>query len=220
VQLGHELVAIDIADRALHFTGGATVPFDRAVYTLPLHLVAQLVDGAPPAVVDACTSLRYQGILCVNVAVSRPHLSHMHWIYYYEDAFPFHRLSFPANFSPENVPEGKSSISVEVAYKPEEPLDEDALVAQTIAGLIRAGVLGGEDEIEFVDARQIAPAYVIYDLDHAGNVATIRDWLAEQQIFAAGRFGEWQYLNMDHAMRSGREVARSLLAGRTQRGPD
>jgi protoporphyrinogen oxidase len=59
---------------------------------------------------------------------------------------------------------------------------------------------------------------VIYDLDHARNVALIREWLAGFRISTAGRFGEWQYLNMDHAMRSGRDAAREILARRVVGG--
>ena len=38
------------------------------------------------------------------------------------------------------------------------------------------------------------------------------EWLAEQRIWTAGRFGEWQYHNMDHAMRSGQMAAHAILA--------
>ncbi|MGH3109627.1 MAG: hypothetical protein ACRDQT_01765, partial [Gaiellaceae bacterium] len=69
-----------------------------------------------------------------------------------------------------------------------------------------------DDRVELVHAQEIFPAYVIYDLDHAANLGTVRSWLAEQGIVPAGRFGEWQYFNMDHAMKSGREAARTLAA--------
>jgi protoporphyrinogen oxidase len=218
IHLERRLERIELPDRTLHFDDGSAVAFDTAVYTLPLHLVAELIPSVPPEVADACAALRYQGILCVNVAVDAPSLSELHWVYFYEDTFPFHRLSFPANFSPENVPRGKSSISIEVAYSPDRPVEVDSVVERTLAALRTARILGEDRAVEFVETAEILPAYVIYDLDHARNVATIRDWLAEQRIFAVGRFGEWQYLNMDHSMRSGREVARAILARRRVAG--
>jgi UDP-galactopyranose mutase len=218
LHLNRRLERIELSPSRLHFTDGSTVAFDHAVYTLPLHRVAELMPAAPQEIVDACAALRYQGILCVNVAVDAPALSDMHWVYFYEDAFPFHRLSFPANFSPANVPPGKSSVSIEVAYSPDRPLDVDDLVERTLAALRAANILDADHAVEFVDTAEILPAYVIYDLDHARNVALIRDWLAEAHIFAAGRFGEWQYLNMDHAMRSGRDTAREILARRVVGG--
>jgi protoporphyrinogen oxidase len=218
VHLNRCLERIELPERTLHFSDGSTVPFDQAVYTLPLHKIAELLPSAPPDVLRACRALRYQGILCVNVAVDTPSLSSLHWVYFYEEDFPFHRLSFPANFSPANVPAGKSSLSIEVAYSPDRPLDVDDLVERTLSALRTSKILHEDHEVEFVDAVPILPAYVIYDLNHAANVALIRDWLAESGISAVGRFGEWQYLNMDHSMRSGRDAAREILARRAVDG--
>jgi protoporphyrinogen oxidase len=99
-----------------------------------------------------------------------------------------------------------------VAFRAGEKVDGEAKAAETVAALISAGVLTEDDRIELVQAKAIEPAYVIYDLDHAENVEIIRAWLAEHGILIAGRFGEWQYANMDHAMRSGMNAARAFVA--------
>jgi UDP-galactopyranose mutase len=211
-RLGAEIERLDPQRRSFTLVGGETIEFERAVYTLPLNHLARLVPDLPPRVAAACSGLSYQGILCVDVGVDRPALSPYHWVYYYEDLFPFHRLSFPANFSAANVPEGKGSISLEVAFRAGEKVDGEAKAAETVAALISAGVLTEDDRIELVQAKAIEPAYVIYDLDHAENVEIIRAWLAEHGILIAGRFGEWQYANMDHAMRSGMNAARAFVA--------
>ena len=54
---------------------------------------------------------------------------------------------------------------------------------------------------------------MIYTLDHEAAVGTILAWLAEKGIHTVGRFGEWQYFNMDDAIASGRDAVRSLQAG-------
>ena len=158
--------------------------------------------------------MRYQGIYCVNVGVDREAISDKHWIYYYENEFPFHRLSLPANFSPDCVPPGKSSIATEVAFSEVRPLDKDTAVEKTIDGLVAAGLITPDDNISLVHTEEILPAYIIYDLNHAKYVAIIRDYLGEHGIRTVGRFGEWQYFNMDHSMRSGKTAADEILADR------
>lgn len=214
VHLGHELERIELPERRLVFANGRVVPYEHAIYTLPLSELQRLVPGMPPAVERACAELSFQGILCVNLGIDRERISDLHWVYFYEDGFPFHRLSYPANFSEANVPPGKSSISLEVAFSPGAPLDEEAVVSSTIDALRAARILRDDDCVELVHTVWIAPAYVIYDLRHAQNVATVESWLAENGILAAGRFGEWQYFNMDHAMLSGSRAARAVAAGR------
>ena len=88
------------------------------------------------------------------------------------------------------------------------------MITQTIEGLRRAGILAKDDEVELVHAEEISPAYVIYDLEHRANVGEIRSWLESQRVWTAGRFGEWGYLNMDHAMASGRAAAEAILRSR------
>jgi UDP-galactopyranose mutase len=212
LSLGREMRQIDLSKRVLALADGDEIPFDRLLLTLPLCSLPEWIAELPDAVETACRRLAYQGILNINIGVKRPSLSDKHWVYFYEDEFPFHRLSFPGNFSPHNVPEGRSSVSTEVAYSPHRQLDREGHVERTIAALQLAGILDPDDEIELVLAEEISPAYVIYDLEHQANVTLIRTWLREQGIWTAGRFGEWQYFNMDHSMKSGKTAAEAILA--------
>lgn len=218
VHLEKEVERIEVASRAVVFQDGERVAFERMIFTLPLSQLASLVPDLPPRVSDACAALRYQGIYCLNLGIDRPDISKMHWVYFYEEGFPFHRLSFPANFAPHNVPAGKSSISMEIAFSDARPLDRERVVDEAIVALRTAGILSPDDQVELVHTQEILPAYVIYDLGHAANVAVIRSWLAEHEILLAGRFGEWQYFNMDHAMSSGRDAARAVARQRDRSG--
>jgi protoporphyrinogen oxidase len=216
VHLNRRAERIELPGKNLVFAGGETVPFDRLILSLPLSGLPGFVRGMPPEVERACRGLSYQGIYCINLGIDRPDISDKHWVYFYEDPFPFHRLSFPATFSPDTVPPGKSSIATEVAFSRHRPLDRDAAVERTIAALRLAGILTGDDRIELVHTAEISPAYVIYDLEHKKNVALIRAWLRENGIWSVGRFGEWQYFNMDHSMRSGKTAAEEILASRVR----
>jgi protoporphyrinogen oxidase len=217
VRLEREVERIDVSTREITFRDGTRVAFDRMIYTLPLCTLDTFVPDLPKPIRAACSNLRFQGIYCVNLGIDRRDISDKHWIYFYEDGFPFHRLSFPGNFTPHNVPPGKSSISMEIAFSDTAPLDRDRAVEDAIAALVSAGILHSDDDIELVHAEEILPAYVIYDLDHAANLDLIRSWLAEHDILLAGRFGEWQYLNMDHAMKSGMNAANTMVRARQGR---
>ena len=213
VELEQRVERIDVRRRVISLAGGEELGYRDLIFTLPLVALPQLIRELPPRVAAACARLRFQGILNVNLGINRPRPSDHHWVYFYEDAFPFHRLSFPASFSPHNVPPGKSSISTEIAYRPGEEPDHEAAVEATIAALRAAGILDDET-VEVAHVEAISPAYVIYDLEHNAAVETIVGWLEGVGIHAAGRFGRWEYFNMDHSMSSGRAAAEELLAAR------
>ncbi len=75
-----------------------------------------------------------------------------------------------------------------------------------------AKILLPDDDIELAHVEEILPSYVIFDLDYHRNVGIIHDWLKENGIWPAGRFGAWNYYNMDHSMRSGTQAAEEIIA--------
>jgi UDP-galactopyranose mutase len=42
-------------------------------------------------------------------------------------------------------------------------------------------------------------------------VASIREWLSQQDIILAGRYSEWEYYNSDHAFIAGKKAAEDVL---------
>ena len=57
------------------------------------------------------------------------------------------------------------------------------------AGSVKAKVLAAEDEIIFMELRQIPFAYVIFDHHYERCRKLLMDFLATQDIFTAGRWG-------------------------------
>ena len=76
-----------------------------------------------------------------------------------------------------------------------------------IDDLILARILEKDDEILVTDLVRLDPAYVIYNHSHDKNVSLIHQFLCDKEIYPCGRFGMWEYYNMDHAIMSGRSAA-------------
>ncbi len=87
-----------------------------------------------------------------------------------------------------------------------------------VATLLASTGLFERPEVEVRDVRLMDPAYVIYDHSHRRNVSTIHRFLRRNGVIPAGRFGEWEYLNMDHALLSGRLAADEALGKRAAHG--
>jgi protoporphyrinogen oxidase len=213
LRLDTEVAAIDPQARTVTTTTGETIGYEQLVTSLPLPVLVRLVAGAPDAVRDAAARLRWNTVYTVLVGVRRPEISDQHWAYFHEDEFLFHRISYPMNFSPDLVPAGCSSVMAEISHSSHRDVSARDLVGETVAGLRRIGVLRDDDELPVARVAPINPAYVVYTLDHREACATIHAWLATQGIHSVGRFGEWQYFNMDQSIASGRDAIRALESG-------
>jgi UDP-galactopyranose mutase len=110
------------------------------------------------------------------------------------------------NLSPETTPRGKSSVLVEVTYRGKKP-DVDETRERVREGLVKAEILRESDKLEVFDALDFKYAYVVYDLHHRSNVDAIKPHLDTLRVTSMGRFGEWEYLNMDKSILSGKKAA-------------
>ncbi|MFH1888969.1 MAG: FAD-dependent oxidoreductase [Candidatus Omnitrophota bacterium] len=210
-----EAVKIDTVNKSVLFSDGSRVYYRKLISTMPLPEIVKIVDNVPARVSRAAGELRHNSVLCINLAVKDERLNATHWIYFPEEKFAPFRISFPRNFSSLTVPKGWSSIQAEISYSRERPLARGSIVDKVIKGLIAAGILKGAEKIKSVGTDDIKYAYVIYDHKRRSNAEEIRKFLRENDIYTAGRYGEWKYLWMDEAILSGRQAA--MEAGKMSR---
>ncbi|MFN7974011.1 MAG: FAD-dependent oxidoreductase [Acidobacteriota bacterium] len=218
MRFGKRVARVIPSARRVIFEDGESMEYGVLVSTIPLPAFVPMVEGAPVQVKLAASRLEHNSILCVNLGVAREAISKFHWVYFYENAFGFHRLSFPMNFNASTAPAGCSSISTEIAYSRHRPIDRAGIVERTVAELTRAKILLPDDRIVASQVLDIPYAYVIYDLDHRKNTDTVRSWLIEQGILPFGRYGEWEYFNMAHSIESGMRAAALAASPRAPGG--
>ena len=202
-----EIVEVSIKDKTVRVSDGEVVAYDRLVSTLPLPRLLSLITDLPDTYREIKGRLEYNTIWGVNFGINRPRISEKHWIYYPEKEFLFHRISFPMNFHSSLAPPETSSITVEVAKSRHKPVDRDTLVKNVIRDLKKTPFLNSEDEIISQSVLELTPAYVIYHIEHREDVDATKQFLLENGIYACGRFGDWEYLNMDHSILSGKRAA-------------
>jgi UDP-galactopyranose mutase len=179
---------------------------EKVMSSLPLPEIIDMMDNVPEEVKIATDNLVYNSLLCVMLGVKRPDITDKHWLYFPEKDFIFNRISFPMNFSPHTTPADYSSVLIEVTYRKKD-IDINETKKQVLQGLVKANIITENDEIAVCEAKIFKYAYVILDLNHKKNVRVIRDYLLAHNIIPIGRFGEWEYYNMDKVILSGKKAA-------------
>ena len=113
--------------------------YDKLISSLPLPTLMRCMEPEPSlSLKEASDRLMHNIVYAINLAVKRDHISPYHWVYFPEEEYLLHRISFPKNFSRSMVPNGWSSITVEVSaskYR-QVPTGKD-LVAAVIDDLVR-----------------------------------------------------------------------------------
>tara|TARA_B100000315_G_C14515035_1_gene558765 strand:- start:64 stop:1371 length:1308 start_codon:yes stop_codon:yes gene_type:complete len=202
-----EVIKVDTDNKKISFKDGASRNYLKLISTIPLpELIKIIQPSPPPGVLRAAGALKYNSIICVNLAVKVENINSNHWIYYPEEDYCFFRISFLKNFSSGLVPKKMSSITAEVSYSHNINLSKNDIATKTIKDLIKAKIIHSANDVNFTDVRDIKYAYVIYDQKRKKNVNTIKKYLSKLNIFLAGRYGSWEYQWMDDAILDGKRA--------------
>jgi len=203
---------IDPKRKVVWLAGGREEEYDSLVSTLPLPLLFRMLGDTPDALRQDAEKLSAISVLNFNIGVDRAGISNQHWIYFPEDQFIFSRVGFPMNFSTSVAPEGTSSIYIEITHPScSKPNIEEAF-DRSIRDLQRCGILKPDDRILTRHMLDIEFAYVVFDVHRQTRLQNLLDYLESRDIFAAGRYGRWEYFSMEDSILSGKAAAERVIA--------
>ncbi len=214
LHVGAQVAQVSPRQRLIRLSDGTVIPYQVLISTMPLPVLVRCIgEEAPHQIRSAAAGLRYVSVRCVHLGIGRENVTEKHWVYYPEDTV-FHRIFVQGNASPHCNPPGGFGLTCEITYSEHKPLpcDGQALIDRAIADCRKVGIIASDDPIWAATQCDLPHAYVVYDHARPKNVETIRNWLASQDIFLAGRYSEWEYYNSDHAFIAGKKAAETVRA--------
>ncbi|MBI5181898.1 MAG: FAD-dependent oxidoreductase [Nitrospirae bacterium] len=210
LNLGIKAISISLKNKRIVLSNGREAEYDFLISTMPLPELIKTCDDAPLKIKSLAKGLKYMSVYDINLGIRRENISDKHWIYFPEKDYPFYRVGFPMNFSKFVVPEGCSSMYVEISHRGGREIQKERLINDAVNGLIKAGILRKDDEIAVKDIVDIRYAYTIYDFHRQKAVPAIQKYLAEKGVFSIGRYGAWEHTSMEDAIYQGRMTAQRL----------
>lgn len=191
--------------------GDETFVSDRLVSTMPLGEFTALYNAEKPAeVVSAAKNLRSNAI-AISIVNVKPDRAGDNYAFMIADKnVIFHRLSKLDFMGGRYHKPDSATYMIEVTYRKNDRVDlmtDAELTAKIIGGLKEIGFIDGASDVNFTDLKRFDYAYVIYDLEHKENTTVLRDYFKQQGIELNGRFGSFEYLNMDAIIRQSKNLA-------------
>lgn len=187
---------------------------DEVVSTIPLNKLVQVYETSTlTEVASAAGNLKYNSILIGVVNVKKDFAGDNIAFMIADREVKFHRLS-KVDYWGENYSKPDSvTYMTEITYRKGDLIDkasDEEVMTQIILGLQKIDFIESESDINFTDIRRFEYAYVIYDLNHRQNVDLIKEYFAQEGISLNGRFGSFEYLNMDAVIRQSLELSKTI----------
>lgn len=206
IRLNKKAVRIDTAAKQVEFADGTVEKYDNLISSLPLPEIIKMISDVPENVQNASKQLRWTCGYQVSLGFNRPDVAKYLWFYIYDEDVPPARVYSPNLKSPDNVPEGYSSLQAEVFFANDAKIaDKDEVLRQTVSKLKEICQFNDSDVV-VKDIRFEPYANIIFTPEIYESRKVVREWLQAQGIKTIGRFGEWDYLWSHQAFESGMKV--------------
>ena len=201
IRFQSEVVEIFPLRKTVRTSVGEVYQYDKLISSLPLPEVLKLINDVPTEVKNAGNQLRYTCGYQVSVGLKTKNIPPYLWWYIYDEDILSARVYSPSLKSSDNVPEGCSSLQLEI-YCEQNRYTREELLEKSVDKLIALDIIK-KDDILFIDVRFEKYANVIFDHNIYKSREIVRDYLASIGIETIGRFGEWDYLWSDQSLLSG-----------------
>ena len=207
IEYGMCVTEICPREKKVRFANGREIGYEKLYSSLPLPVVIESIKSVPDAVRDAVNQLECTSGYHISAALKTKNIPPYLWWYIYDEDILAARVYSPSLKSPDNVPEGCSSLQMEV-YCKENEYAEQELIDRTVGKLVEMGIIKQED-ILFTHVGFEKYANILFTEPIYRARKIVRDWLTEQGIITFGRFGEWDYLWSDQSLLSGLNIIRN-----------
>lgn len=167
--------------------------FDYVVSTMPLDVLPFVLRNTPEDIKSHAQKLKYNKI--TNMLWETEDIDFT-WSYYPSKDTIFHRHIHIGNFF---LPKKNYTIT--------ESMGEHSYHEMLEAGSKFKYLL------KPVDYHVSEHAYVVYDQDYSLSTKSIKKYLNEINLYTLGRFGEWEYYNMDICMQSAFSICKEINKG-------
>lgn len=199
-----EVKHINTRELLVETADGKVYSYERLISSIPLPELIPMLDYVPNEVKVALSKLEATCGYHVSIALKTKDIPPYLWWYIYDEDNLASRVYSPSMKSPDNAPEGCSSLQMEV-YCKEDEYTEQEILDRTVGKLVGSGIIKQED-ILFTHLGFEKYANIIFTEPIYYARKVVRDYFSSIGIETVGRFGEWDYLWSDQSLMSGLKI--------------
>lgn len=206
IRLNKKAVRIDTAAKQVEFADGTVENYDNLISSLPLPEIIKMISDVPENVQNVAKQLRWTCGYQVSLGFNRPDVAKYLWFYIYDEDVPPARVYSPNLKSPDNAPDGCSSLQAEIFFANGVKVVDKNIILQKTVEKLKEICQFNDSDVVVKDIRFEPYANIIFTPEIYESRKVVREWLQAQGIKTIGRFGEWDYLWSHQAFESGMKV--------------
>lgn len=194
--------------------GSKSYEAEEMVSSMPIHEFIKADQDASEAACAHAAQLKYNSIIILLVKTKKDFVGANLTFTVADKSILFHRLTKIDFYGDDyHQEDGSACYLIEVTYRQGDWIDQLSqaeLESRVKQGLQKIGFIVELPEAECLAITKHRYAYVLYDLHHKANMTFLRKYYAGRGIWLNGRFGNFEYWNMDRVLRESKNLAERI----------
>lgn len=194
-----------------------TLNVDAVLSTIPLSHVAEAFRATGSSLkINGGFSLKYRGLILINIVVNRDRVTPYDWVYMLDPAFHCNRFTEQKNMGARMIPDGQTVLCFEYSsdFDDERWNAPDAeLIGRALADIDRISLMNRNDVIAAYVTR-LRDAYPMYRVGFETALSEMVHELAHTtNFYTVGRQGLFLNTDIHDSMEMAADAADAILAG-------
>jgi protoporphyrinogen oxidase len=190
------------------------ISVEEVVSTLPLGILFQLLDPAPPEnLLKIAQTIQFRNVLLVAIFLNKPTINANGSMYFPSNKYPFTRIYEPKNRSLTMSPKDKTSLIVEIPCQSNSDLwktNQQIIINQTISDLVDIGFFKLSD-VESHCLQRIHNAYPVMKKGFEQQIQPLFEYLKQfSNLHLSGRNSLFSYTHIHDQIKEGRGIIQSI----------
>ena len=188
------------------YVNNESIKPEKVIWTGPLYRICNLLDVP-------YDGLEYLSLVVFNIELKNTIKKDFQWCYYGDKDIVFSRVTIPRVFSKALIPDGKSSLCVEITCRTYDDMwnNPERYTGKVKNDLLKVDLIKKVDEIGNIHIEKIINAYPIYKVDYAQKLKTAMNNLDRfENLQLAGRTALFWYNNMDDSIENGLNILENI----------
>lgn len=217
-RLSTSVATVDVTKKTVRCADGREMRYETLINTIPLDVFTRLLAPAQTDLSFAASRLKFSSSNIIGIGLQGQPSEALRtkcWMYFPEADCPFYRTTLFSNYSPNNVPDARTtwSLMTETSESPHKPVDHARLLEETIQGCLNTRLIDDRSKIISTWSYRAEHGYPTPSLERDDALRVVLPGLEKLGIYSRGRFGAWKYevSNQDHSLMQGVELVNRLI---------
>lgn len=212
IYLNSKVISVDLVNKIVFLENNKNYYYDRLISTIPLDIFVSLISKPRNKKIEDLGEKLEKVSMCLLAFLTERIPTDIQRVYVPGKEYLAQRVVVNSNSSLFLKNKSETVISIEISYNRKNVLPTKEVVLTNCKKLLlNLGLISKETNILEAKIDHFSHIYPTQTLEKDNIIPEIRRYIRKFNCFTIGRFGDWDYSNIDGIVKKSSELAKELL---------